>query len=627
MWVDRESEVDLLSYEPFAELVKNILLDGTMNPLTIGLFGSWGAGKSTLLKLVDTKLRNEKDLENKKIAKVFLNAWAFEGYDDAKSSLMESLLLELQDNVPEFNEVKNKISKLIGRLDFFRIGKFALKYGAPAIGSALTPVGLAGSAAYLASQKDNIISDAKELIKSEIKDAQEDGEKKNDVVSNIREFKKEFGQLIKDSEIDNLVVMIDDLDRCSPVRIIETLEAIKLFLSVPKTTYVIAIDDSVVKYSVKKTYPKIEDDDFGIVDNYIEKIIQLPIYIPELSAQDITNYLLFLVIELYFEQSVVKELSSELTKRNAFFSGVTLSQKTIKECIPEMNYEENLLKGKTYQDYIDMFEIVSKVAKVIALELKGNPRQAKRFLNTFLVRKKLGEIYSVGRGMTLDYKVLAQLTALEYIDKNLFRELYKSAMKPKNTDKIQELSLIKKIIDSGEEVPKEFSEWDKPSVINWLKNTDIIDVPGKQLLSYFYLSRESLHINFSAVDELTVVERKVFNEYMKIEKLAGLKVALDRMKKNKELNSDNIIKAIIDSSRNDIKLLNKCVPIYTEYEAYRNKVVEVIVVMKEKDLTAKIVMTLNNLYRIDKHCFKPVIDYFKEIKVDKQKMDLITKED
>ncbi len=627
MWVDRESEVDLLSYEPFAELVKNILLDGTMNPLTIGLFGSWGAGKSTLLKLVDTKLSNEKDLENKKIAKVFLNAWAFEGYDDAKSSLMESLLLELQDNVPEFNEVKNKISKLIGRLDFFRIGKFALKYGAPAIGSALTPVGLAGSAAYLASQKDNIISDAKELIKSEIKDAQEDGEKKNDVVSNIREFKKEFGQLIKDSEIDNLVVMIDDLDRCSPVRIIETLEAIKLFLSVPKTTYVIAIDDSVVKYSVKKTYPKIEDDDFGIVDNYIEKIIQLPIYIPELSAQDITNYLLFLVIELYFEQSVVKELSSELTKRNAFFSGVTLSQQTIKECIPEMNFEENLLKGKTYQDYIDMFEIVSKVAKVIALELKGNPRQAKRFINTFLVRKKLGEIYSVGRGKTLDYKVLAQLTALEYIDKNLFRELYKSAMKPKNTDKIQELSLIKKIIDSGEEVPKEFSEWDKPSVINWLKNTDIIDIPGKELLSYFYLSRESLHINFSAVDELTVEERKVFNEYMKIEKLAGLKVALDRMKKNKELNSDNIIKAIIDSSRNDIKLLNKCVPIYTEYEAYRNKVVEVIVVMKEKDLTAKIVMTLNNLYRIDKHCFKPVIDYFKEIKVDKQKMDLITKED
>lgn len=627
MWVDRESEVDLLSYEPFAELVKNILLDGTMNPLTIGLFGSWGAGKSTLLKLVDTKLSDEKELESRKVAKIFLNAWAFEGYDDAKSALMESLLLELHDSVPEFKNVKNKIAELIGRLDFFRIGKFALKYGVPAIESALTPVGLAGSATYLASQKDNIISDANEIVKSEIKAAQEEVKKKNDVVSNIREFKKEFGQLITDSELDNLVVMIDDLDRCSPERIIETLEAIKLFLSVPKTTFVIAIDDSVIKYSVKKTYPKIDDDDFGIVDNYIEKIIQLPIYIPELSDQDITNYLLFLVIELYFEQRMVKELSSELTKRNAFFSGVTLSQQTIEECIPEMNLEENLLKGKTYQDYIDMFEIVNKVAKVIAVELKGNPRQAKRFLNTFLVRKKLGEIYSVGRGKTLDYEVLAQLTALEYLDKNLFRELYKAAMKPKNADKIEELSLLKNIVVNGEEFPKELSEWEKPSVINWLKNTDIIDVSGKELLSYFYLSRESLHINFSAVDELTVEERKAFNEYMKLDKQAVLKAALHRMKKNNDLNFDNIIKAIIDSSRNNIKLLNKCVPIYIEYEAYRYKVIEVIVAMKEKDLTAKIVMTINNLYRIDKHCFKPVIDYFKEIKVDKQKIDLITKED
>lgn len=627
MWVDRESGVDLLSYEPFAELVKNILLDETMNPLTIGLFGSWGAGKSTLLKLVDTKLSDKKELENKKIATVFLNAWAFEGYDDAKSALMESLLLELQDNVSEFKNVKNKISTLIRRLDFFRIGKFALKYGVPAIGSAFTPVGLAGSAAYLTSQKDNIISDAKDIVREEIKDAQDEAEKKNDVINNIRKFKKEFEELIIESKIDNLVVMIDDLDRCSPERIIETLEAIKLFLSVPKTTFIIAIDDSVIKYSVKKTYPKIDDDDFGIVDNYIEKIIQLPIYIPELSEQDITNYLLFLVIELYFEESVVKKLSSKLTNINAFFSGITLNQQTIKECIPEIKLEEKLLKGKTYEDYIKMFEIVRKVAKVISLELKGNPRQAKRFLNTFLVRKKLGEIYSVGEKSTLDYEVLAQLTALEYLDKNVFRELYKAAMKIKNTDKVQELCIIKNIIENGEEIPKEFFEWDKPSIINWVKNTDIVNVSGKELLSYFYLSRESLHINFSAVDELTVEERKAFNEYMKLEKPLALKNFLDRIKKNNNLNLDNIIKAIIDSSRNDIKLLKKCVPIYTHYEMYRNKIIEVIVTMKEKDLNMNIVVTLNNLYRIDKNIFKSAIDYFKEIKVDQKKLDLIIKED
>ena len=49
--------------------------------------------------------------------------------------------------------------------------------------------------------------------------------------------------------------MIDDLDRCTPDRILETLEAIKLFLSVKNTTFIIAMDDDVITYSVKKKYP------------------------------------------------------------------------------------------------------------------------------------------------------------------------------------------------------------------------------------------------------------------------------------------------------------------------------------------------------------------------------------
>lgn len=42
---------------------------------------------------------------------------------------------------------------------------------------------------------------------------------------------------MKDEKIKRIVVLIDDLDRCQPERIIETLEVIKLFLSVKKTTF------------------------------------------------------------------------------------------------------------------------------------------------------------------------------------------------------------------------------------------------------------------------------------------------------------------------------------------------------------------------------------------------------
>lgn len=37
MWLDRESQIDLLAYEPFAELITNIVANKRLNPLTIGL--------------------------------------------------------------------------------------------------------------------------------------------------------------------------------------------------------------------------------------------------------------------------------------------------------------------------------------------------------------------------------------------------------------------------------------------------------------------------------------------------------------------------------------------------------------------------------------------------------------
>ena len=48
--------------------------------------------------------------------------------------------------------------------------------------------------------------------------------------------------MLAKTEIHSLVILIDDLDRCLPERIIETLEAIKLFVAVEKTAFVIGAD-------------------------------------------------------------------------------------------------------------------------------------------------------------------------------------------------------------------------------------------------------------------------------------------------------------------------------------------------------------------------------------------------
>lgn len=308
MWLDKESQIDLLAYSPFAELITNITANERLNPLTIGLFGRWGAGKSTLLKLVEKNIE-ERDETKKKFVCISLNSWVFEGYDDAKSAIMESLLRTLMDNQPAFEGLKDEIRSLIGRINFMKLGATAIKHGMPLVMSAINPTTATLTMAqyFSKAKRKEILDDIKQVWSK--KEVEED---KDTTVENIRLFRKEFSDLIDKSKIDNLIVMIDDLDRCTPERVIETLEAVKLFLSVPKTTFIIAIDNQVMKYSIENKYPKITEDSEDFSDSYIEKIIQLPISIPELSETDIKNYLLLLICELFLSKGVPSTKENQL---------------------------------------------------------------------------------------------------------------------------------------------------------------------------------------------------------------------------------------------------------------------------------------------------------------------------
>ena len=76
-------------------------------------------------------------------------------------------------------------------------------------------------------------------------------------------------------KIDRIVLYIDDLDRCTPERIIENLEAVKLFLNVPKTAFIIGADPRIVKHAIEHKYKnnsQIEEDNSRIIDDYLETI-------------------------------------------------------------------------------------------------------------------------------------------------------------------------------------------------------------------------------------------------------------------------------------------------------------------------------------------------------------------
>lgn len=81
-------------------------------------------------------------------------------------------------------------------------------------------------------------------------------------------------------------------------------------MSVKKTTFIVAVDQRIIEYAVNIKYPQI--DGYAVSTDYIEKIIQLPIKIPELSPKDIENYLLLLICQLHLESESFERLIQKL---------------------------------------------------------------------------------------------------------------------------------------------------------------------------------------------------------------------------------------------------------------------------------------------------------------------------
>lgn len=113
----------------------------------------------------------------------------------------------------------------------------------------------------------------------------------------IKAFREQFGALLKSADITSLVVLVDDLDRCTPDRIIENLEAIKLFLSVERTAFVIGADRRIVEHAIRAKYAMRAVDEGDrlqtekLVRDYLEKVVQIPYTLPRLSASEIETYI------------------------------------------------------------------------------------------------------------------------------------------------------------------------------------------------------------------------------------------------------------------------------------------------------------------------------------------------
>src|ERR1700722_7190683 len=95
MWADNETDRDFLNFTGVADTVAEIVVQAQGKPISIGVSGAWGVGKSSMIRLIRRGLASRTEGKADNFIFVEFNAWLYQGYDDARASLLEVIATTL----------------------------------------------------------------------------------------------------------------------------------------------------------------------------------------------------------------------------------------------------------------------------------------------------------------------------------------------------------------------------------------------------------------------------------------------------------------------------------------------------------------------------------------------------
>lgn len=592
MWTDNASKIDMLFYKPYAEIISETAINTDEDPLTVGVFGIWGAGKSTLLNLINSSYE-EKD----GIICIAINAWMFESYEDAKAAIMEAMLRELKEDKKIPDKIKGSLSGLIKKIDFFKVGTKVVSSAAPVVASLVTgnPLPLVLNLPSDVKEIETTIKSVSDSVKGIKEDYLKDEETVNDsVVNNVRNFRNELEKTLESDEIKRVVVLIDDLDRCQPERIVETLEVIKLFLSVKKTTFIIAADENVIQYAIKKKYPNIDGFNVELDKEYIEKMIQVPIQIPELSSKDIQNYLLLLVLQKYMEPKKFENLVSIIADNKLMVKSDVIEIEQIENLYGSINDGVSFEKKEEYKEVID---VILKIRKIASITLNGNPRQVKRFLNTFITKRNLSKLYYGDE--ELDMAIMAKLLILHKLNPDLFNQLnvWNSNFNQETDSGNEQYRLMRQGLEDVESNSM-YHKWYRPRIKAWI-NCPPVELEKENLDRYFYLTREILNQVEDLESNLSEASKMMLDRIGSILPALASKVVED-MKQMNSVDLDDVMAIVIKRIQKGNIDSYFYALLFKEFDDYRSGIIEGI---KKDDskIEAGQMASLKSMYCIDKN--------------------------
>jgi predicted KAP-like P-loop ATPase len=505
MWHDIEAKVDLLNFSLVAEVAAELIRDSGGAPLTIGVSGGWGVGKSSLVKMVGKVLEGEKGADKKYVFLEF-NAWLYQGFDDARQALLQSVSDRLLEVASARKTFVQEVLDLRHRIKWLRMGRMALPTVAGFIagGTLGGPLGaVIGAAGGLLKSADDA-SREKELEK--LKEAY--GQLQPELAEVLKEKQPEslpkeiqglrdaFEDILEKLDV-TLVVLVDDLDRCLPNTAIATLEAMRLLLHVPRTAFIIAADEQMIRSAVRVHFGDADISD-DLVTSYFDKLIQVPLRVPRLGINEVKVYVALLLAELAERRNKLpaKAFASAQTAllaslKRAWSGGIT--HDVLKRAFGE--------HAAAMASEIDMAEQLAPVL-VTAEQISGNPRLIKRFLNNLFIRDSVAR----AQGMTTGFDVLVKMQLFERCASSAAFEYLAKEVAGHDEGRLKVLADIEPALRKGEDYKAPDQSWSPSFYEQWLK----LDPPLAEtnLKPFLYLSRDRAP-SVASYDELSAEARSV----------------------------------------------------------------------------------------------------------------------
>lgn len=263
------SQEDQLGRNSFAKLLAQSLLHlNILDTFTIGLFGKWGSGKTSIVNLTLREIEEQqKDLctENKLII-VHFEPWNF----SEENQLLNQFFIRMSN---EFRNKGDKNLESIGNA----LEQYSDAFGL--LGSLSPALGLLG---FLG--KRGTVALGKRL---------KNGAGEKDILK-----QKEFIIKLLEKQSNRILVVIDDIDRLSNAQIRQVFQLITSVAKFPNTMYLLVFDKDIVVKALENVQE-------GSGEDYLEKIIQMPIQIPEIQHTKIRQVLLQRLNEILAEHTDV----------------------------------------------------------------------------------------------------------------------------------------------------------------------------------------------------------------------------------------------------------------------------------------------------------------------------------